>query len=482
MSCQHSVLMIAYYFPPIHEVGSLRTLRFAKFLPRFGWDAAILAADAKSGNERIDLGLLEFCPPEMTVQRARTLNPLGFILKFARAMKPTGRAAPAPSEAVETARAGTKSEPGETPAASTPLARPVRSSWRTRLLQTMFCTPDPKIWWVPNAVRTARKMIRSERPDVIYTSGPPHSTHLAGLILNRLTGVPWVADFRDPWARCPWDRDSTPAWRARLDATLERWCVARAAAVILNTEATADEFARHYPRIPATKFVTIPNGFDPELQEVVSALEESESRDFGARPLRLCHAGDLYGQRSLLPIVEALGLLARSGHRVEVAQFGNCDHAEAVFARARQLDLEGRIALHEKVPHREALRQMARADILLAIQPGTALEIPGKIYEMMLFEKPLLVIADGGATARLVTDDRLGVAAPGADPEAIARTIRSLYDAAANSAAPALRRAQVEKFDGRALTGRLAQLFESVCGAAAEATSAPVPALSGRQA
>jgi glycosyltransferase involved in cell wall biosynthesis len=107
---------------------------------------------------------------------------------------------------------------------------------------------------------------------------------------------------------------------------------------------------------------------------------------------------------------------------------------------------------------------MARADLLVAIQPGTALQIPGKLYEMMLFEKPLLVLADGGATAELVAARALGNIAPCNDPPQIANAIRSLCDGAGETRNLTSRRSRVAEFDGRHLAGKLAAVFSAVCG------------------
>jgi glycosyltransferase involved in cell wall biosynthesis len=243
--------------------------------------------------------------------------------------------------------------------------------------------------------------------------------------------------------------------------------------VVLNTDAAVDEFASHYRTLPASKFVAIPNGYDPDLQALVAELERDAESRAQNRPFRLCHAGDLYGKRSILPLIKAIGILTEAGLDVELAQFGNCDDRVAVAETIRDLGLAGKVFLHEKIPHREALREMACADLLVAIQPGTALQIPGKLYEMMLFDKPLLVLADGGATAELVSARGLGKVAPCGDPLQIAQAVRSVCEGAIESRNFGVSRSRVAEFDGRSLTGRLAALFSAVCGivAAADADS-----------
>ena len=39
------VLMVAYYFPPAGGAGVQRTLKFARYLPRYGWRPHVLVPD-----------------------------------------------------------------------------------------------------------------------------------------------------------------------------------------------------------------------------------------------------------------------------------------------------------------------------------------------------------------------------------------------------------------------------------------------------
>src|SRR5262249_19522435 len=143
---------------------------------------------------------------------------------------------------------------------------------------------------------------------------------------------------------------------------------------------------------------------------------------------------------------------------------GDSHETRAVSERVDQLGLRDRVFLHENVPHREALRQMARSDVLLAIQPGTALQVPGKLYEMMLFRRPILVLSDGGATAELVASRGLGLVVPNGDPDRIAEGIREARRASRDAFDCRKRCSTTEEFDGRVLTGRLAGVFEDVVG------------------
>src|SRR3954453_12394648 len=63
------LLVVAYYFPPIGGIGSIRLVRFGEHLPDFGWDATVLAP--KGTPHATDPELLY---PEEHVVRSRSLE------------------------------------------------------------------------------------------------------------------------------------------------------------------------------------------------------------------------------------------------------------------------------------------------------------------------------------------------------------------------------------------------------------------------
>src|SRR5262245_58863134 len=138
-----TVLVLTYYFPPLAASGSYRLLGFARHLPRFGWRVAVVSP-AELPWESLDPALEGRVPPETIVYRV-------------------------------------------------PYPR-----W-PRLLRRFL----PGALWLPAARRAAGRAVRELRPDVVLTSGPPHWAHLLGLSLKRRYRLPWVADFRDPWASIP---------------------------------------------------------------------------------------------------------------------------------------------------------------------------------------------------------------------------------------------------------------------------------------
>lgn len=448
-----TALLLAHSFPPISTAGVFRILRFVKYLPEFGWQPVVIASATRRGQVLRDERLLEQVPPGTIVQRLEMSNPEAWIGSLLRTGKPGGKS---PNGSTTSA---TTAEPHLT--AALPHATQTWRTWASKLQELLFRTPDENIWWVGPAVRAGLKAVRETNPDVIYTTGPPHSTHLSGLALRLLTGLPWVADFRDPWSRQPWGQKRN-LWGAKLLPFIERECVRRASCVILNTGRMARDFQEHYHQFPKSKFVAIPNGFDPDLKPLVGeCLRSSSVRAVGSH-LRICHPGSLYHKRDLRPLLDAIRLLADSGLQVRFENVGDCVTRPELEIHVRKLGIEKSVVFENAVPHRDVLQRMANSDVLLVIQPDNALQVPGKLYEMMLFGKQILSLTDEGEVTDLVHRYELGEVARSNDAEDIARVIRRLAECSKKNEASSPKLATLEAFDGRLLTERLADRFDAV--------------------
>lgn len=438
------VLLIARDFPPDFSPGSPRIERFARNLPEFGWLPLILALDQGS-----DYGSPTSADPfleSLTITRC----PMG--------TSDAQKSAPAkPASDGETNATRTPSP------ASSPLRRLVRPLRRGigNFRDLLFATPDQSIGWVRPAVAAGEQMIQEQRPQAIFTSGPPHSIHLIGRRLKRATGLPWVADFRDPWARRPWGAKKHNPWGQKLYPYLERKCIAAADRVILNTDNMLQEFRRHYPQW-SEKFLAIPNGCDAHLVAIAERLVAEAPAHQTGETITLVHAGSLYRQRDPRSLIQAVGLLNQRGVAVRFEQIGNCHQDFGVPEMLQDRQYGDSVSLTPPVARDEALRRTANADLLLLIQPGTDLQIPGKLFEMLPFRKPILAITDQGATADVVAKHRLGAVAADHSPQGIARVLEELVHCVENADDDFGFDAAMREYDGRALTSRLASTLDEL--------------------
>ena len=346
------VLMIAFHFPPLAgSSGIQRTLRFVQHLPSFGWQPLVLSAHPRAFTS-VSADLMGEVPPGTIVERP-------FALDTARHLAISGR------------------YPGR-------LALPDR-----------WCT------WSLGAIPTGLMMIRKYRPDVIWSTYPIATAHLIAQRLHRLSGVPWIADFRDPMVQDGYPEDPR-AWRSFR--RVEQRAVSDAARIVFVTPGAKAMYHERYAAVPTDRFAVIENGYDEE--SFVTA-----ERDVAAAPLNpgcftLLHSGIVYPlERDPRALFEALGRLKAAGAectRHLRIRFRSPVHADLLAKLASESRTEDLVEILPSIPYRDALQEMLRADGLMVMQGANCNEqIPAKVYEYLRARRPILGLADPkGDTAK----------------------------------------------------------------------------------
>jgi glycosyltransferase involved in cell wall biosynthesis len=263
-----------------------------------------------------------------------------------------------------------------------------------------------------------------------------------------------VADFRDPWARAPWKADLMKGTiRGRAAEVLEAKFVHAADRVILNTEWACRDFEEFYGAAVAQKFVVIPNGFDPEDFSGVQFSSPSNGK------MVITHTGSLYRKRDPGGFFDALGVLLVSGRikpeEIELRFVGGI--APELYRSFQYAEALQRV-LHviPPVSHREALAFQAASDVLLILQPGTSVSIPGKIFEYIAMRKKILALTPAGATADVVRQNDLGLVVAPEDGNAIQHALLKLIgEFRQGGIAPPAANGAFHKYDGTTLTRRL---------------------------
>ncbi len=433
MKADPRVLMIAFNFPPSTTAGVHRTLRFAKYLPENHCIPTILTRNAEV--EPGGAELLQQVPESVCVWRV-------------------GRSSESTSEP-----AANVSQPK--PALS--LKRRVKR-WLKPFWELATETPDQHIQWSRLAGNYALARFAEQQFDVVYTTGPPHSTHLAGFRIHKKTGIPWIADFRDPWARRPWVKARNPIGQKFLKH-FESRVAHHATMLILNNDASEADFRAAYPTLAPEKFHSLPNGFDPELLDLVGGIRTNLSEQapaHGGIPV-ICHPGALYGQRDPSAILKAIASLHNEGLSVRLQQIGFCSNNYPPDKLAADMGIGHLVEVIPQVSHRKALEYMAASDVLMVIQPKGPLMVPGKLYEMLMFDQPIVGVCDGQATNMVLASAGRAWASASDDPAAIAFAIRSALQ---SNDSELMKRAQArETYNGRYLCRKFADLIRACLGA-----------------
>jgi glycosyltransferase involved in cell wall biosynthesis len=349
------MLFVAFKFPP--EAGSsgyLRSLKFCRYLPECGWLPIVLSAHPRA-YERVDAAGMKQIPANVEVKRL-------FALDAQQHLAIRGR----------------------------------YPRW--------IALPDRWVSWVPAVVVAGIRAIFKRKIDVIFTTYPIASAVFAGLLIERLTGKPWVVDLRDSMTDDGYPSD--PATR-RAFQWLERQAVKRSALLIFTAPSALRMYRARYSDLAAEKCVLISNGYDEQDFETLKPGPSSPPID---RPARIIHSGVLYPEeRDPKPFFRAIGRLKAKGTldaslvRIELRASG----WESDYSRIlREQRIEDIVALVPPLPYKEALQDAMNADALLLFQAANCdHQIPAKAYEYLRYGKPILALTtENGDTGALLRE------------------------------------------------------------------------------
>lgn len=394
------VLLVSYYYPPSSAVGAVRPNKFADHLPAFGWRPTIVTASAPSGethgdvrNVQVDSENGEIRP--LVAYAAEWPHPLKAYERYReRAAAKQGRAQ---EHAVKIVVPYTQ------------CYTPAHGGLKRWLLAFSWLPDRETAWLVPAVLRGLREIRRSGIRHVI-TTGPPFTCHLVGLILKRLTGARWIADFRDPWSlrhKFPIFRNSVTDWiETRLIAAVMR----RADLILSVTPAMTDEAKKEHAGISTERFRTLMSGFDP-----ADFTGLNWSRPY-PDPVLFSYFGTFYHGRTPEPFLGALKSLLDDGSlkprdvRVRFVGQVNLADGQPVQEMVRRLGLDSVVSLHTSVPRREALKQALESHVVLVLDERHPIQIPLKLYDAMAAGVTVLNIGSGGAVADVLRQTGRGMA------------------------------------------------------------------------
>jgi glycosyltransferase involved in cell wall biosynthesis len=405
------VLIVAYHFPPQAESsGYLRSLKFCRYLPEEGWQPRVLTVHPRA-YERTNPSQLAEIPASVHVDRV-------FALDTQRHL-----------------------------------------SFRGRYLRAMTL-PDRWVSWCFGAIPVGYRAIVQEKCDVILTTFPIASAVLIGWILHRLTGKPWVADFRDSMTEPDYPRDPY-TWR--VYRWLEKRAVRDATRLIFTASSAVRMYLERYPSLSPKRCSLILNGYDEEdFRDLAPRTSVSN------RPLRIVHMGLLYPvERDPKPFFRAVSQLQRDGKldpirvRIELRASG---YESAYEPMIRAEGLENLVHLLPPLPYRDALQDAANADGLLLFQAACCdHQIPAKVFEYLRLAKPILALtSDAGDTASLLRQTGGATIVDSADWQAIYRVLPEFLKAAKTRTHQQPKRSLVEQYSRRGQAQALARLLDEI--------------------
>lgn len=364
------LLFITYYWPPAGGVSAQRIIHFVKNLSNLGVECHVIHPQNPTYyQEDQSLGQLI---PEAVVLHPVGIKDITSLVKKVPNMNTEGN--------IKSNSGGLLNN---------------LSKW----LRANLFIPDPKVNWVKPVVKVASQLIQNENYDLIFTNGTPHSVHLAGLALKKKFGLPWIADFRDPWTKIDYFEKMPLTKRSLNKHTSLEAKVVHAADICLTV---SPSWREDFDSLGAKQTFCITNGYEEPIQKI-------EEIDF-----IISHVGSLHGDRSLDELLIAFDLIVKKEEtgqaKTKLALVGNIN--QTTLEQIKDNVSPDRLLLPGILSHQKAKEWIARSSVLLLpINQSKDAQgrIPAKLFEYLASQIPIVVLGSkNGDAAKIVTETKAG--------------------------------------------------------------------------
>ena len=433
------VLIISYYWPPTGGSGVQRWVKFAKYLPAEGWQPVIYTPENPE-QLAVDASLEAEVPAEAEVIRRRIVEPYEMYKKL---LRKSGHS----KEAVE--------------------VNPVNAQNKSFMqkvamwIRGNFFRPDPRCLWIRPSVRFLKKYLKEHPVDLIVSTGPPQSMHLIARKLAKKTGLPWIADFRDPWTKIFYFKHlsmtrCTEKWHHKM----EKKVLDDATRVVAVSPLVQQDFQA----ITLTPVELITNGFD----ECDFAAEKSAEAAGGpGREFVITHTGLFAadGNPTVLwdVLAEKCSKDADFKKLLKIKLIGKTD--EQILKAIEDAGLSLNLEDMGYQPHAAAVDQQRKASLLilpLRKEPEYKAVLPGKLFEYLASWRPVLGIGQtDGAMSMILNNTKTGLVLNWDDSKSIGKFIDICWEKH-KAGSLMVEDADISQFTRRNLTRRMAQLFDKL--------------------
>lgn len=359
------VLIITYYWPPAGGPGVQRWLKFVKYLPDYNIQPIVYIPENPT-YPIIDEGLISEVSEQAIILKNKIIEPYQLASVFSK-----------------------KSTKG---ISSGIIPNQKKQSFIQKILLLVrgnLFIPDARILWVKPSVKYLEKYISENNIDTIITSGPPHSLHLIGLKLKQNLNVKWFADFRDPWTTIGYHSAlKLSSYAEKKHKNLERKVLNTADTIIVTSKTTKTEFQA----ITTKPIEVITNGYDVE-NIPKQVLDEK---------FTLAHIGSFLSNRNPMILWESLSELVVENKKFrthfQLKLIGKV--SQEILNSMGNFNLNSYVNNIGYVSHKEAIEHQKKSQVLLLIEidsEDTKSIIPGKLFEYMVSERPIIAIGPKGS-------------------------------------------------------------------------------------
>ena len=436
------VLIITYYWPPTGGSGVQRWVKFAKYLPSEGWQPVIYTPENPE-QLAVDESLAAEVSAETEVVKTRIIEPYRLYKDF---LRKSGHS----KEAVEVNPVNAQNK-----SALQKMAMWVRGN---------LFRPDPRCLWIRPSVKFLKKYLKEHPVDLIVSTGPPQSMHMIGMRLSQETGLPWIADFRDPWTKIFYFKHlamtrATERWHRRM----EKKVLDNASVVVAVSPLVQQEFQA----MTQTHVELITNGFDEcdfEMDAGREAAAGGPDKDFV-----ITHTGLFAADGNPTVLWDVLGEKcakdAQFRKQLKIKLIGKTDIQ--IINALHSAGLEDSLKDMGYQPHSVAVNEQRNASLLilpLRKEPEYKAVLPGKLFEYLASWRPVLGIGQpDGAMSMILNTTKTGVVFDWEDRSSLKLFIDLCWERHLKGELT-VEDADLTQFTRVELTRRMAELFDKTAG------------------
>jgi glycosyltransferase involved in cell wall biosynthesis len=423
-------LFISYMFPPIAGGGIQRPLKFVKYLPDYGIKPVV------------------FCPEKAlwraNVQEKEEYPFLKKIKIYRCGIKRLER------------YFNLRFRKGHT-----------QHSHFYMLALKHFWFMDFQSAWYFECRKKALQIAREENVDCVFTTSPPHSTHLFGVFLKKNAGIPWIMDIRDAMYDDPnVERTIGVRLKSAIRYLYEKKFYFLSDAIISVSDPITDSICRRHKRLNIeSKTHTITNGFDEE--DFKNIQLDNKYR----KSMVITYTGSFMGKQTPEHFLEAINFLidknAVYASDLLIRFIGYFDKRTHTIIQRFMPKIP--IEILDFQPYEKSLWYQVNSDLLLLIvsiegREGGNQTMTGKFFEYIGAKRPIIALVPDGPLKEIIKKGCFGIAAPPKDINEIAGKFKILYDEWKNNGAlscdPDMKLR--DSFKREMLTGKLASIIDNL--------------------